>query len=620
MTMSATDAPCHHSRHRRSIAVFLETTSVKGVPKAVRSSTRCLRALWVVALLFGVYVASYFTTQLFQHYLQYDANLQISEQPLQPSDFPDVTLCNLNPLANTPSGSAVVDSAVNILFHLYNPMLQSYSNDQQYNTPEDPWFQHNFRPGKFLEFMGTDLPENGYPTSWNFLVHCEWVSDQPDYNCKDNAALQLHTTDFGYCITFHPPPSSTVTTGFSAILFLDASSFVTQMPMLPTGLGNMFTEGARIVLHRQHTQPILTEGLNIEAGDHATVSMRLERSQRLGPPYSECQSDAKVDMCWPDQAMAKIGYGKRQCEDYCFQKDLRDKCDCVTGTKLSTPTMRHNVSFCGQVEDPLDVFTNLKYLEDVIDCFNSILPTTCPMPCLQDRYDMTLYRSDWPHPAYQLAFYDEHIKDKPYAQDFAVYENISAMGNTKAAFYRLTELDLIHRNFLQVNVIWKVDSLTFLQEHADMGLEGLIGTLGGVLNLWVGISFTTVIEVLEMIINCCVSGSSYKKPAKRKVCPRENEEANMSTKSEDKQETSSRRLSIISDEKRLLYDLVWDTDLHGISEDWDKFVSGISCFMYQIYLKKIYEVFTFIIMSPAWEKIACSRYIVNVMNNWTWSR
>ena len=42
---------------------------------------------------------------------------------------------------------------------------------------------------------------------------------------------------------------------------------------------------------------------------------------------------------------------------------------------------------------------------------------------------------------------------------------------------------------------------TVLQDKPALGMESLLGAMGGTLNLWIGISFITLIEIIDMIFN-----------------------------------------------------------------------------------------------------------------------
>ncbi len=56
---------------------FAESTSIKGVPKVLRSSQLCVRAMWLFAVVFGASFAVYQVYYIISKYLQYKTSLQI---------------------------------------------------------------------------------------------------------------------------------------------------------------------------------------------------------------------------------------------------------------------------------------------------------------------------------------------------------------------------------------------------------------------------------------------------------------------------------------------------------------------------------------------------------------
>ena len=53
----------------------------------------------------------------------------------------------------------------------------------------------------------------------------------------------------------------------------------------------------------------------------------------------------------------------------------------------------------------------------------------------------------------------------------------------------------------QVKVEFQSKRVWALEDKPALGLESLLGTMGGTLNLWIGISFVTVIELIELSLN-----------------------------------------------------------------------------------------------------------------------
>ena len=74
-----------------------------------------------------------------------------------------------------------------------------------------------------------------------------------------------------------------------------------------------------------------------------------------------------------------------------------------------------------------------------------------------------------------------------------------------------SQWNLIFSIVFQVNVMFESNRLTILEDKPALGLESLLGTMGGTLNLWIGISFVTVIELIDMVLTLILGGISRPK-------------------------------------------------------------------------------------------------------------
>ena len=81
---------------------------------------------------------------------------------------------------------------------------------------------------------------------------------------------------------------------------------------------------------------------------------------------------------------------------------------------------------------------------------------------------------------------------------------MEAVANLNVSSVRdmITDSNLIKKNFVKIQVVTSnVNGVMEYQDVPAVNFESFIGSLGGILNLWIGLSFITVIEVIELAIN-----------------------------------------------------------------------------------------------------------------------
>ena len=96
------------------VKTFLETTSVKGVPRMMKSRSVTLCLLWFTSVVLGAAIAAYFLAKLLILYFNYTVTVSIEEQMVTNIGFPSLTLCNLNALANTNISADELQEALNM--------------------------------------------------------------------------------------------------------------------------------------------------------------------------------------------------------------------------------------------------------------------------------------------------------------------------------------------------------------------------------------------------------------------------------------------------------------------------------------------------------------------------
>lgn len=99
------------------------TTSIKGIPRIIRSRSLFLKFAWTVSVLFFISVAIEQTTKLTLNYLSYPSftslrkyHVNLSGTTKNSVQMPDLTVCNLNPFA----GNASIVNGVLTMESFYN--------------------------------------------------------------------------------------------------------------------------------------------------------------------------------------------------------------------------------------------------------------------------------------------------------------------------------------------------------------------------------------------------------------------------------------------------------------------------------------------------------------------
>ena len=127
----------------------------------------------------------------------------------------------------------------------------------------------------------------------------------------------------------------------------------------------------------------------------------------------------------------------------------------------------------------------------------------CPISCKEIAYKYSVTQSPWPHLSYHIALYKDYINYTSFAHQFYdYYEDLAAMEFTDdepLIYPELRKTDLISRNFIQLHVKMESDLFVKYVDKESMSWESFVGGLGGLLNLWTGITFIALIEVVELI-------------------------------------------------------------------------------------------------------------------------
>ena len=474
---------------------FCQTTSIKGLPRMIKASVWSLRIMWALCVIFGSAVALYQIIYIMKAYFEYETSTTIEELEGEETIFPDVTVCKTNPppiLTEPDAPGITLDEYLYTISEFMqnasrvelDTLEEFHSLDGYFQTITDKYVFHQ--------------------TSRNMTVNCVFrYRNDDDYNCSDSsfAKPRFLTPSFPACITFKPPnfEDRRLIQSLSVVLYLD--DFLPHLvPNFGSDVSYPQTAGIEIFIHAPNTFPNLLTGIVGSPGWETAVKIIDVRRMRAEDPYSNCNG-APYDKIDED---ADFSYTESTCRHNCTQVRAISECGCLDPRAPTFSSQRLQYAFCGMLNGSKEEMVNrLQCLYNDTDVRNDDCDEHCVEKCTSLDFEYHSMGGMWPHESRQLAFYNKYIKGFGYPSEFNVYDEIEREfeSNPRAAYKRLQTETLLKRNFLKVKVYFDGRNVLQYRDSPVHTPSSVSGSLGGILNLWIGISFVTAIEIAELFYN-----------------------------------------------------------------------------------------------------------------------
>jgi hypothetical protein len=174
----------------------------------------------------------------------------------------------------------------------------------------------------------------------------------------------------------------------------------------------------------------------------------------------------KTIICYLNKTNRK--YSQFECLNLCFNLGYNqtNQCDCYLTSLDEEPTF-----FCGN---------NYSCLEQFNDNFNQIEKCSkfCPLECDQYSYEIFHTPAKITDTGKINKFNDDYFYSS--LPEFQTYENVS-------------------KNYYLINAYYEESKYTLISQQPKIELFGLISNLGGILGLFIGFSFISLLEIIEVL-------------------------------------------------------------------------------------------------------------------------
>ena len=246
------------------------------------------------------------------------------------------------------------------------------------------------------------------------------------------------------------------------------------------------SSGVVYALYRQDIKNIIFKhDQTAPPGVQTSVLIQKQIHTRLPKPYGNCVGGMEH-------------YNQHICLNDCVSEAIVKYCNCYTHQYMGLRDKE--MDNCLSVE-----FNQSKLLENY-QCENDVKRRMieheacfdCKHSCSEIKYTKEVSYTRWPLSYEYASFYWQFIRSKPYASRFKPDgENLTKPGSADFS----SKKDLFNENFVKIN--FEIDERAYLeyQEIPKYTLFTFLGTLGGALNLWTGITVVVVIEIIEVVVN-----------------------------------------------------------------------------------------------------------------------
>ena len=271
-----------------------------------------------------------------------------------------------------------------------------------------------------------------------------------------------------------------------------------------------YTQSAGVVfsIEDQGSMPFTSLAETIAApGMHTDIKYRIHEYKTLPAPYGDCVSDENVDMSrYPDFSwQGKIKYTQRACMVLCNTYGIRDKCECTNvDSSHGLVEATEQYPYCANASLPIEELVRYEgCLYDYSVAIMGKCQRECQTACYWRDFDQEVSSANWPQNAFHEAFYEKYVTNGTFKPKFAETEKSVSKNNTGCNCQNgpndeILKADLITSNFLKLSTHLENFRVGLMEDTPKYNFASLLSQLGGLLNLWSGITVYLLVELLEL--------------------------------------------------------------------------------------------------------------------------
>ncbi|UJR11553.1 hypothetical protein I4U23_015733 [Adineta vaga] len=474
----ATKSVSKRQRSRSIIREFSLNTSTHGIPGIARSESYHNRIFWSVSLLLFIGIMLYFIIKSILAYFQYPTQTSIDIVVEWPQAFPAVTLCNYSPYFYS---------------RFIGPFL-NYTNTMNLTNTTDTTKFTLQQASYVREFARYNLQQEISLTNFSYPLEVMLMScSYNDIPCSAINFTSFVSLRFGTCYTFNLKTKNMTNGGIkyssdnggegklAATFYIHHHQYI---PYITQAVGMMVT------IHDNNQLPIVaSSGMQLSAGKHHKISYTKRTNLFLPSPYTTCTNDISPAMQSLFNRYPNIDYAYSQtlCYSSCIQTYIYPKCGCV------------NPAFWGSR------FIKVPGMSNVIAAPLCNWTDPCPSQVTTQFYTSGEFRdAQCPNCGQECTSNTFTIKSSTLnapveSQMDTIRKFVQSLSVPLANNWSTNWQNEIRENYVSLEVTCETTRTEIYTQQAALSAVDVISNVGGQTGLWIGISFLSLFEMIEMI-------------------------------------------------------------------------------------------------------------------------
>ena len=460
----------------------MKSLKIDGIPNIIKSRFLCMSIVWLCALLVCLCVCVWLIVGTFNQYFANKVTTTTRHVDERVSVFPSVTFCNMNPFSTAYAFDLI--ATANLTSYVTDVSTGSLrDNLRAYLALQE--HMSRTRNGSLL----TDAEKAMFAEPDMTLLLCQFNGKA----CLYRDLQRIFHPYYMNCLRFNANGSLTVNTAGE-----QSQLSIALYAGLPDNLTEtVFYRGFNVFIQNASDDPfaLSTRPVQVTPGFGAIFTPRRLFYTQSPYPFSECSvrddntltnKMLLVDRSLFDEVVRTgYAYAQQTCMSFCMQRLNARYCGCLDASINYSLDYKYAACMSSEtltcLSDLSDNFTSDSSL--INECYS-----LCPLECNRNFLvnSVNYYRF-------------------PYSDTYAYYLKSTVLANmandTEQNLKAQKDfVDNFGNNVVEFRLFYESLAYTSVEEEPKMSGEDLLGSLGGHLHLFLGMSLLSFAEIVELVV------------------------------------------------------------------------------------------------------------------------